>query len=268
MMRHGLSMGILKRTARTAQRTHSRCFTHPATPVAARVDTPAPLSDIGHDLSPITRNDRLAMERRLPPVQHESLIRKSTEAPHSGTTSNGLSFSTRRSGIYVCALGGLPVFHSQQKASSMVQLMGYATFTRPICKEHLIENPVMVGMPQKPGMKELLQIAIDDKPCNQCPMANWGFVHYELVDARAGAHLGWSFIHEGHVWYSVNSASLHFVPDGEDIPTTCWDPLQTSSEEALNRDSIRESASNCDDCSNKEKCVFKSMLGELKEFPR
>jgi len=203
------------------------------------------------------------MERRLPEVQHESLIRKSTEAPHSGTTSNGLSFSTTRPGTYVCALGGLPVFNSKNKASSMVQLVGYATFTRPISKDHLIEKPVMVGMPEKPDVVDLLQILVDDKPRQECPMASWGLVYHELVDARAGAHLGWSFIHEGHVWYSVNSASLHFVPQGEEIPTTCWDPLQTSFEEEIHRE-----PSDCDDCLNKAKCVFRSILGELKHFPR
>ena len=70
-----------------------------------------------------------------------------------------------------------------------------------------------------------------------------GSVYVELKDARAGAHLGWIFEMNDRSWYCVNSAALHFVPEGVPIPVTCWNPIMSQQEKGQHHGAQPEFAS-------------------------
>jgi len=104
------------------------------------------------------------------------------------------------------------VFHSSAKTEMG---FGYPTFTEAI-PEHTTENLIMMGMIRCEhgfGGDCAKECMVLQKP---------GMVFEEVTDVRAGAHLGWSFFMNGKRCYIVNAAGLHFIPDGQEIPTRCW----------------------------------------------
>lgn len=102
----------------------------------------------------------------------------------------GATWNEKRKGTYVSAVSGVPLFRSDTKFDSGT---GWPSFFAPVDPEHV---------------REIRDVS-------------HGMVRVEVVDAKSGAHLGHRF-DDGPAptgqRYCMNSASLRFVPDGEELP--------------------------------------------------
>lgn len=174
------------------------------------------LSESGHDLQPLTVEQKANVEKRLNKRQQSVLLQKEAEPAHDGTTSNGFRYNSTLSGTYACVMGGLPVFHSSAKVDKG---FGYPTFTASIDEAHIIEELVMLGMPHSdPGAGAAIttQVLL---PALRRPGAVW----IEVQDTRAKGHLGYMVTDtDGSMYYCINAAALHFIPQGMEIPTKAW----------------------------------------------
>jgi peptide methionine sulfoxide reductase msrA/msrB len=143
------------------------------------------LSHSGYDLTPLTPETVAELASRL-----DSLARDVTQ--NAGTERAGTSplLKEKRKGIFVSAVGGLPLFRSEDKFESGT---GWPSFTQPIDPEHVILRA--------------------DKTL--------GMTRVEVLDARSGAHLGHVF-DDGPAptgkRYCMNGAALRFIPDGAELP--------------------------------------------------
>lgn len=142
-------------------------------------------SGSGYDITRLEQQaiDRLA--RDLNEEEYRVLLDHGTEAPFCGTL-----LDNKLDGVYACRLCGLPLFSSEKKFNSGT---GWPSFYAPFDREHLIE--------------------IED--------TSFGTRRTEIRCARCGGH-------QGHVFpdgppptgmrYCLNSASLEFFAEGEEIP--------------------------------------------------
>ena len=141
------------------------------------------LSPLGYDLSPITEDQRERATRAMTPEQVRVTQNSGTEAPFCG----GL-LDQKRSGVYGCLVCGLPLFSDESKFDSGT---GWPSFHSPCDPSHVKR--------------------ISD--------GSHGMERVEIQCARCEAHLGHVFPDgpppsgERHC---LNSASLRFVPAGED----------------------------------------------------
>ena len=114
----------------------------------------------------------------------------SCPAPCAEGAFTGASLKETRKGTYVSAVSGVPLFRSDTKFDSGT---GWPSFFAPIDPEHV---------------KEVRDVS-------------HGMVRVEVLDAKSGAHLGHRF-DDGPAptgqRYCMNSASLRFIPDGEELP--------------------------------------------------
>ena len=107
-----------------------------------------------------------------------------TERSFTGETTNGFPHDNKADGVYVSAVGGLPLFDSRAKFDSGT---GWPSFFAPIASDHVVEK-VDRSIPFMPRV--------------------------EIVDAKSGAHLG-------HVFedgpkptgkrYCMNAAAMKFL---------------------------------------------------------
>jgi peptide methionine sulfoxide reductase msrA/msrB len=143
------------------------------------------ISAAGYDVTPLPPAEVARLAKNLTQEQRDVLLRSGTEPAFCG----GL-LANKKSGIYVSALGGLPLFRSSAKFESGT---GWPSFFEPFDPDHVIEKVDRSG-----GMERV-----------------------EILDARSGGHLGHVFDDGPRPTgkrYCLNSAALIFVPDGQPLP--------------------------------------------------
>ncbi|MFO0829735.1 MAG: bifunctional methionine sulfoxide reductase B/A protein [Phycisphaerales bacterium] len=150
-------------------------------------------SKTGYDVTPWTKEQIAEAAKSLTQEQRNVVLDAGTEPPFCGMFTD-----TKDEGMYVCVLGGLPLFKSEHK---FISKSGWASFFAPFDSEHVIEK-------------------VD---------RSHGMVRTEILDARTGAHLG-------HVFddgppptgkrYCLNSAALKFIKKGDPIPAESQPALQ------------------------------------------
>jgi len=158
------------------------CSKAPETP-ASKGQTPTPgkeperVSKSGYDLTPLTKEQIAAIVKTLDPIAVDVTQHDGTERAGTGKYAN-----EHRKGVYVSAVGGLPLFRSDDKFESGT---GWPSFTQPIDAQHVV-------------------------------LRSDGTGRTEVVDARSGAHLGHVF-DDGpaptRLRYCLNSISLVFQED-------------------------------------------------------
>ncbi|MGB7068233.1 MAG: peptide-methionine (R)-S-oxide reductase MsrB [Pyrinomonadaceae bacterium] len=143
------------------------------------------ISGSGYDVTPLNAAGVDSLAAKLTEEERRVLLNHGTEAPFCGTL-----LDNKLDGTYACRLCRLPLFSSKHKFNSGT---GWPSFYSPFDKDHLS--------------------TIEDN--------SYGTQRIEIRCARCGGH-------QGHVFpdgppptgrrYCLNSASLEFFAEGENIP--------------------------------------------------
>lgn len=144
------------------------------------------ISQSGYDVTPTPDGMNRALAADLEPLVRSVACEAGTERAFTGNF-----WDTKEEGTYVCVVCGLPLFSSNSKFDSGC---GWPSYYEPIDPEHTVH-------------------VTDD---------SHGMIRTEVRCARSGTHLG-------HVFddgppptgnrFCINSASLTFVPQGQEIPS-------------------------------------------------
>lgn len=137
-------------------------------------------------------------KERLTQEQYHILREKGTERAFTGELNDN-----KKKGVYYSAATGQPLFTSETKFDSGT---GWPSFYAPISKE-----AVVLEEDNAHGMKRV-----------------------EVLDSKSGSHLGHVFPDGPKptgLRYCMNSASLIFVPEGEEPPQIVKDYLEKHPEE-------------------------------------
>jgi hypothetical protein len=86
--------------------------------VVAAGDAKRKTSKLGWDITPMTEGERQAAASSLNDASRRICLGSGTEPAFTGSTINGYRHDNKADGIYVCALGGLPLFDSKTKFDS------------------------------------------------------------------------------------------------------------------------------------------------------
>ena len=143
-------------------------------------------SKSGYDVTPLPASKLEELAQKLAPEEAKVILRKGTEAPFCGTL-----LDNHKEGTYVCHLCGLPLFSSASKFNSGT---GWPSFFQPFDDAHV---------------REVQDVA-------------HGMMRTEITCARCGGHLGHVF-NDGPkptgLRYCLNSVSLTFVEEGQELPS-------------------------------------------------
>ena len=152
----------------------------PKNPSSSRL---AATSSLGYDLSALVEDDL----GTLPPLSR-TVLAGGTEPSNQGETACGLYFEQlrpifreKRPAIFATALGGLPVFSSED---ALDLTSGWPAFRRPIAPDHVHLKPD-------------------------------GDTAFECLCARSGAHLGHRVSED---YYCINAAALVVLQPGDALP--------------------------------------------------
>jgi methionine-R-sulfoxide reductase len=140
-------------------------------------------SSLGYSLS-MTKGELEEALQGLTSFQQSVTMEGATERSFTGETTNGFSHDNKSDGVYVSALGGLPLFDSKAKFDSGT---GWPSFFQPIAPDHVVEK-VDRSIPFMPRV--------------------------EIVDAKSGAHLGHVFEDGPRPTgkrYCMNAAAMKFL---------------------------------------------------------
>lgn len=156
------------------------------TTVKKNMDTATPkYSKSAYDVTPLTEARIEELAKKLSPEDARVILKKGTEPAFCGTLTDN-----KKEGVYVCRLCGLPLFSSTSKFNSGT---GWPSFFSPFDKDH-------VAYERDSG---------------------FGMDRVEILCSRCGGHLGHVF-EDGPkptgLRYCVNSVSLDFVENGEEMP--------------------------------------------------
>lgn len=147
--------------------------------------TTAHASKLGFDLTPPDADEMAALTADLTPEESHILLDHGTERPFCGVF-NG----SKETGIFTCRVCGLPLFRSAAKFESGT---GWPSFFAPVDPEHV-------------------KIVRD---------TSYGMVREEVRCERCDSHMGHVF-NDGPrptgLRFCLNSASMSFVPEGDEIP--------------------------------------------------
>ncbi|MFT6814769.1 MAG: peptide-methionine (R)-S-oxide reductase [Sphingobacteriales bacterium] len=137
---------------------------------------------------------------KLSPEQYEILRNKGTERAFTGEY-----WDNKKKGTYFSAATGQPLFSSDDKFESG---SGWPSFTKPVSEKAVKED-------------------VD---------TSFGMKRVEVMDGSSGSHLGHVF-EDGPkptgLRYCVNSASLIFVEEGQELPKIVFDYLEKHPEEKV-----------------------------------
>ncbi len=150
--------------------------------MSAGAGSAARRSASGHDLTPLTAEERAKLAERLTPEERHVLLNHGTERPFCGTL-----LHNKEAGTYVCRLCGLPLFKSSSKFESGT---GWPSFFAPVDPEHIANvRDLSLGM-------ERIEIR-----CRRCD----GHLGHVFPDGPPPTGLR----------YCLNSVSLEFIAGGK-----------------------------------------------------